>query len=197
MEINPNMEKIQFACFMNRLQKSINVELDTDLIAKIYSEYTQTYDNYGLFEIYNLLKTKNIKITTYDMNWYTLIDIAKKNNIQPKNIKDSIMDPQWYLMRDRMDIFSITLVFPKFEIIQYDIIEMPDGFKYDINEIYLTDDSVYATDDDDAIRDNCMICLENLNTGDFIDVNAYDFMYALNCQDIQYIQSNWLDYVNK
>jgi hypothetical protein len=191
------MEKLEFACLFERLQNSLSVRLDSDIVSHIYHIYSHTYNNYSLFEIYGLLKQKNQKIYTDMMNWNILIDIAKKLDIPQKHFKADILEPMWYLMRDKDDIMSITLVYPKFEIVAGDLIRLSDGFTYEINEIYLMDFDLYCTDDEDAIRNDCMICLENIDTGDFCDMKGSGFIFELDCNDIQYIQSNWLDYVNK
>lgn len=190
------MEKLEFACFFERLQKSLSIRLDSDVVSHIYDIYSHTYDNYGLFEIYGLIKQKQ-KIYIDMMNWNVLIDIARKLDLPQKHINDTILEPSWYLMRDRYDIMSITLVYPKFEIFQGDLIRLSDGYTYEINEIYLMDFDLYGTDDEDAIRDDCKVCLENVDTGDFMDMSGRDFIFELDCKDIQYIDSNWLNCINK
>jgi hypothetical protein len=191
------MEEIEFACLFNRLQKSLNVELHSDLVGHIYDIYVQTYDNYGLFELYDKLKKAGAKITTEMMNWNDLLKIAKHLDIPQKHMNEPVIRPSWYLMRDRNDVMSITMVYPKFEILNYDVIRMSDGFTYSINEIYLLDPDLYATDDEDAIQENCRICLENIDTGEYTDIKTTEFLFELDCNDIQYIESNWLDFVNK
>ena len=131
------------------------------------------------------------------MNWETLVDIAQKLDVPQKHIREPVIQSQWYLMRDKNDTFSITLAYPKFEIVKYDLIKMPDGDTYEINEIYLLDEALYSTDDEEAICNDCMICLENINTGGFQDMKARDFFYALDCENTYYVESNWLDYVNR
>jgi hypothetical protein len=192
------MEALEFACFMERLQKLLDTDMDSNLVDNIYDIYSHTYDNYGLFELYSFIRKNGKKITADMMNWGTLIKIAKSLGIPQKHMKDPIIEPMWYLMRNKDDnTMSITLTYPKFEIVKGDVISIDDGFTYEINEIYLLDESLYASDDEDAICDDCMVCLENLDTGDFEDVRASGFICKLNCEYIQYVNSNWLSYVNR
>ena len=193
------MEDIEFACFFERIQKSLNIKIDSDIVSHIYDSYCQTYETYGMFELYGILKHNNVKVDVDTMNWYKLFDKIKeqKIDIQPKHILDGSCEPPWYLMRDRDDVFSITLTYPKFEIVRDDVIIMPDGFRYAINEIYLMNDEIYSTDDDEAIRNDCMVCLENIDTMEYRDMKARDFLFVLDCDEgIQFVESNWLDYIN-
>lgn len=193
-----NMEKLEFACLFERLQKSLKVEIDSNIAEHIYDLYSHTYDNYGLFELYSFVRKQGTKITPKMMNWNTLLEVAKQLKLPQKHMNESIIMPLWYLMRDRYDdSMSITFTFPKFEIIKGDVFLMQDGFTYQVNEIYLMNEELYTGDDEEAICNDCMVCLENLDTGDFQDIKAWDFLYALNGEDVQFIESNWLEFVNK
>jgi hypothetical protein len=194
------MEKLEFACLLDHIQKYLNLKLDSDIVSHIYDKYCETYDNYGLFELYGAIKKKNVKIDTNMMKWETLMDMIKtqKLDVPPKNIMEGFTEPIWYLMRDKDNVFSITLTYPKFEINKYDVITMSDGFTYEINEIYLLDEELYSSDDDDAIRNDCQICLQNLDTGEYSDITGKDFLYKLDFEEgVQFVISNWLDYMNK
>lgn len=191
------METLEFACLINRLQKTLNVPISTDIAEHIYDIYSHTYDNYGLFELYREIRKRRIKITTDMMNWNNLVTVAQNVNIPQKHILESIVIPSWYVMRDRNDEMSISLVHPKFEIMQGDIIIMPDGFNYEINEIYFLDPDVYEDDDADVINETCRICLANIHTLEFIDIKISEFLFDINCKDVQYTESNWINYLHK
>lgn len=191
------MEKLEFACLISRLQKALNVPIDSDISEQIYDIYGRTYENYGLFELYSEIRKKGTKITTDMMNWNKLVTVAGNLNIPQKHIKEAMVIPAWYVMRDRNDEMSITLVHPKFEIMKGDIIRMPDRFDYEINEIYFLDPDVYEADDEDVICENCRICLENIHTQEFIDIKTSQFISEITCKDVQYVESNWLNYLHK
>lgn len=197
-EIEELAERLEFACIFERRYKGIDSKLSSDLLEYIYDLYSHTYETYTMFELYGLVKKNGVKIDTPEMNWESLMDIIirQKLDIPTKHISAPIVQPGWHLTRSREDVFSMRLTEPKFEIMQGDVIIMDDGFQYEINEIYMMDPELYASDDNNIIRNDVRICLENLDTGDYSDMAAGDFLYYINCEYSQYVDSNWLDFVN-
>ena len=62
---HPSMDKLEFACFFARLQKTLNVHIDSDIVSIIYTEYIRTYfDKYTLFQLISMLDAKEIWIGT-------------------------------------------------------------------------------------------------------------------------------------
>ena len=55
------MEVTEFVCFFERLQKSLNIQLDSDIISKIHDYYEGSYENYTLLELINLLVLEYLK----------------------------------------------------------------------------------------------------------------------------------------
>lgn len=55
------MDKLEFACFITRLQETLNVHIDSDIVSIIYTEYIRTYFNkYTLFQLISMLDTREI-----------------------------------------------------------------------------------------------------------------------------------------
>lgn len=50
------MDKIEFACFLTRLQNVLNVHIEPDIVAMMYKEYIRTYfEKYTLFQLISML----------------------------------------------------------------------------------------------------------------------------------------------
>lgn len=57
------MHVIEFTCFMQRIQKKLDLYINSDIIYLIYGEYTKhNYENYTLFELLSMLDKRNICI---------------------------------------------------------------------------------------------------------------------------------------
>lgn len=55
------MNKLEFACFFTSLQNALNVNIDSDIVSMIYTEYIKTYfDKYTLFQLISMLDTREI-----------------------------------------------------------------------------------------------------------------------------------------
>jgi hypothetical protein len=84
---------------------------------------------------------------------------------------------------------------------QSDIIIMPDGNRYVIDELYYDDKDdvdagIYYMDDDIA-RDMLVVSLTEFETQKEIRMKAWDFLLLVDCENIVYERSGWLHYVNK
>lgn len=84
------MDKFEFACFFNRLQKSLNVYIDSDIVAMIYKEYIRKYyEKHTLWQLSSMLDKNNA---------YICCKHSKKSIIQM--IADSQLDipcdKHWY-----------------------------------------------------------------------------------------------------
>ena len=162
------------------------------------------YADCTLFELYELLHTKNIKIEC-PMDLETLAIMAEKANIEPKDLEVS-MPPNWVPEKGRYDEYCIRIQDENnaviFCIMETDSIKMHDGVKYEISEFFLDDKDdvdagIYFIEDDDAARDMLAVRLIDLETNDEITMSAWDLLNLIDCEDIVYESSRWLNYVNK
>lgn len=57
------MNKLEFACFFHRLQKSLKINIDSDIIAEIYQEYIHKYyEKYTLWQLISMLDEQHVYI---------------------------------------------------------------------------------------------------------------------------------------
>ena len=73
------IKKIEFACFFERLQKKLNIRINSDIVSKIYDIHDGTYENYTLLELINILLENKIKITC-PWNKKMIIEMIKSND---------------------------------------------------------------------------------------------------------------------
>jgi hypothetical protein len=159
-------------------------------------------EDYTLFEMYEHVYGKG-KIEC-PMSWDTLADIALKLQIIPKELGDC-KPPLWVPEMSKYDELSICIRDKNgkvlFRIMQSDIIIMPDGSRYAIDELYYDDKDdvdagIYYMDDDIA-RDMLVVSLLDLETQGETKMKAWDFLLLVDCENIVYESSLWLDYVAK
>lgn len=164
------------------------------------------YADCTLFELYELLHA-NTKIEC-PMSLETLAIQAEKANIMPKDLEVS-QPPIWLPEKGRYDEYSITIRDENdkviFRIMEDDIIIMPDdtrNSRCQIQEFFLDDKDdvdagIYYIEDDDVLRDMLTVALVDLETNEEFTMSAWDFLIVVDCEDIVYEKSKWLEYMNK
>lgn len=165
------IKKIEFACFFERLQKKLDIRINSDIVEKIYDIYDGTYENYTLLELIKILLENNIRITC-PWNKKMIIEMIKSNNNEiyiPKKYEP--MKPSKWTLKKSEDY---SLQFNNFfTISNHDIIKFSNGHEYEI-----------------------MIIKEEQNDND--DGKIYIYLFNLNNnQEICYYQKtivNILDY---
>lgn len=179
----PIMDAVEFACFLERLQRSIGVSLDSELTARIYEQYEISYDNYTFFELFELLKDKGINITC-KYNKKSLIEFIRYNNIDIPQ-KDGPMKPsEWKHIRYRKSLDCIDVSY--FEFSDGDIIRLPDN---SLHEIYIhkwgeliSED--LPVDDPDSYKDVVYVYLTDMETQEEHRLYAEEFIEILDEDDV-------------
>ncbi len=103
-------DRLNFACFLNRLQKSMseklefNVNIDSHVVAFIYDLCTYAYEDYSLLELIAILKGKKIKIDC-PLNKKAIVEMIERKNIDiPQKNEDAPLS-SWIFDGDRKDFY--------------------------------------------------------------------------------------------
>jgi hypothetical protein len=154
------IKKIEFACFFERLQKKLDIRINSDIVSKIYDIYDGTYENYTLLELISILLENNIRITC-PWNKKIIIEmIISQDNKTYIQKKYEPMKPSKCTLKKSQEY---SLQFNDFiTISNHDIIKFSNGNEYEI-----------------------MIIKEEQNDND--DCKIYVFLFNLNInQEICY-----------
>lgn len=153
---------------------------------------------YTLFELFKILEEKGIQIHTQIMNWRSMVSIIRSRDIQlpSKPIDIENTEPDWMIERGRYDQYAIRMNDIEFMIMENDIIIGPDDVKYLITDIYFQDPSVWWSDDDKKIKNSCQVTMMDMNSSNIFIVKAQDIVFMVDCEDIDYEKSTYLDTKN-
>jgi hypothetical protein len=124
------IKKIEFACLFERLQKKLNIRVDSDIVNKIYDIYDGTYENYTFLELIKILLENNIRITCpWNKKMIIEMIISQNNKIYiPKKYEP--MEPSKWTLKKLEDY---SLQFNNFfTISNHDIIKFSNGNEYEI-----------------------------------------------------------------
>jgi hypothetical protein len=154
------IKKIEFACFFVRLQKKLDIMINSDIVSKIYDIHDGTYENYTLFELISILLKNNIKITCpWNKKMIIEMIISQDNKTYIQKKYEPMKRSKWTLKKSE----EYSLQFNDFiTISNHDIIKFSNGNEYEI-----------------------MIIKEEQNDND--DCKIYVFLFNLNInQEICY-----------
>ena len=171
------IKKIEFACFFERLQKKLDIKIDSDIVSKIYDIHDGTYENYTLLELINILLENKIRITC-PWNKKMIIEMIKSNDNKiyiPKKY-EPIKPSRWTLKKSE----EYSLQFNNFfTISNNDIIKFSNDNEYEIMII-----KEEQNDNDDG---KIYIFLFNLNINQEICYYPKTFASILDNEDITII----------
>lgn len=157
------------------------------------------YQDHSLFELYSILLENNIKVDVTQLSWGGLIDMVCKHNIEVPDASYSA--PEWMLEMGRYEEFAIRINNPMFYIMENDIFRGTDGKRYLVDTIYFDNDDITVFYDnnnsDEDVRNACRVTLTDIKTGQQKFMTGWDFLRTIDCLDIQYEKSRWMEYVNK
>jgi hypothetical protein len=150
MKQNEITKRIDFACLLERLQKKLNIVIDSDIVSKIYDIYDGTYENYTLLELINKLLENNIRITC-PWNKKMIIEMIKTEGLYIPRKYEPMEPTNWEL---KISTDCCLKCNNCITISNHDIIQSSYGNVYEIIIVQNKDD-----DDDDKV----CIFLFNLN----------------------------------
>ena len=171
------IKKIEFACFFERLQKKLDIRINSDIVSKIYDIHDGTYENYTLLELINILLENKIRITC-PWNKKMIIEMIKSNNNEiyiPKKY-EPMKPSKWTLKKSE----EYNLQFNNFfTISNNDIIKFSNDNEYEIMII-----KEEQNDNDDC---KIYVYLFNLNINQEICYYPKTFASILDYEDITII----------
>jgi hypothetical protein len=168
------MQAIEFACVMEELLSSLNIEMDTELTAKIFDLYEPSYDNYTLIELLYLLRIKKYEINV-PWNKKAIISMIEEKNLDIPKKTGPIEPTKWrhYSVRKNLRHYRTSQCF---DVIDTPLMDFNDEVSIifsdpcgNIQELYLicketedTDDDEDDEDEDDETNIETTICAEDL-----------------------------------
>ena len=181
------MEAIEFACVMDKLSKSLKIDLDPDLVGEIHSIYEGSYENYTLLELIGLLRKNKIKITCA-WNKKAIIAFIEENKYNIPKKYEPMEPTKWehYRIRRSLDVIDTENI----EFYEGSMVKMPDGEDYliDVNKWgELISEDLDQTDPDSWV-DVIYVYLENIKTKEEICMYAEEFIECLDYEDVTILQ---------
>jgi hypothetical protein len=176
-------KRIEFACLLERLQKKIDVKINSDIVSKIYDIYDGTYENYTLLELINKLLENKVRITC-PWNKQMIIEMIKTQDIYiPRKYEP--MEPTNWELKISGDCCLQCNGF--ITISNHDIIQSSNGDEYEIMIVEYDDDD--DDDEDDEYNDDgkVYVYLFNLNDEQETDFLPMTLVNILDYEDITII----------
>jgi len=169
------IKKIEFACFFERLQKKLNIRINSDIVSKIYDIHDGTYENYTLLELINILLENKIRITC-PWNKKMIIEMIKTEGLNIPKKYEPMKLSKWKLKKSE----EYNLQFNNFfTISNNDKIKFSNDNEYEIMII-----KEEQNDNDDY---KIYVFLFNLNINQEICYNPKTFASILDNEDITII----------
>lgn len=188
IQIVDKMNAIEFNCVINEITKKLGIQMDADLVGKIYDIYEGTYDNYTLLELIGLLEKYNIEITC-PWNKRAIIKMIEDQKLDiPKKYEP--MQPttfQHYRVRRSLDILNTRYM----EFYDGCIVQTPDGQAQKI--LFLQSEEELISDDLDpyqgsSYKSTIFIYFENMATKEETEMTAKEFIWKLDNLDCTILQ---------
>jgi hypothetical protein len=153
---NEITKRIEFACFLERLQKQIDIKVNSDIVSKIYDIYNGIYENYTLLELINKLLENKVRITC-PWNKKMIIEMIKTQDIYIPRKYEPIEPSNWELKISGNCCLKCN---DCITISNHDIIKSSNGDEYEIQIVIYDDEDDDDDDDDDG---KVYVYLFNLN----------------------------------
>ena len=188
------MDATEFACFFERLQKEQKTEIDSDIIGKIFDYYEYSHENYTLLELIGLLD-RELKIDiTCPWNKKEIIKMIEKENLNIPKKKEAMEPTEWthYRVRKSLDVIETKYM----EFYDGSIVQFPDGDPYHIE--FIDRDYIKINADNEEEKEIVIINWMNLATNEQFEMNAEEFIYMLDNEDVTILQDrNRAMYMNE
>lgn len=189
------MDATEFACTLEGITKSLNIEIDSDIVGKMFNAYEKTYENYTLLELIGLLYHHKIKITC-PWNKKALIKMIEDKNLNIPVKKEPMTPTKWdhYRVRRSLDVIETKYM----EFYEGSIVQMPDGKAYIITDIYLEKEELISDDlpidEYSSYRKIIIIYFEDMETIEESSMYIEDFMHSLDFEDTTILQDRNREY---
>lgn len=180
------MNAIEFACFFERLQKSIGYQIDSVIVGQIFDYYEGSYENYTLLELISMLSSKDITIDCA-FNKKAIIEMIEQQKIDiPKRYEDIQPTSWWMEEGGRYNYIFIPNMY--FAFYEGDIFKTQGGMVWELDHIESYEEGIYdefqSIDEEPEEYQNVVyMYFINKDTGDDICVQADDFIYSLDYED--------------
>lgn len=175
------MEAIEFACVIDEITKSLDIEIDTDLVAKIFDIYQGSYENYTLFELLYLLRKGNHEITV-PWNKKAIIKMITEKNLDiPKKMEQ--MEPtKWehYRIRRSLDVINIIDSCMDFDDNGFNIFQDGMGNIHKLESICM--------EEDENEEEVLVMYFENIQDNSTSILEVDDFIWSMDNDDITILQ---------
>ena len=156
------MDAINFACFMEKSTKSLNIQFNSDLIEHIFDIYeASSYENYTLLELLNLLIKNNYEITV-PWNKTALINMIEERKIDIPTKMKPMQLTQWTHTKKCIDADIDTIHTPYMDIYKGFMFQDTQGHMQLVTNVSTTYDE----------RQEDLIWLQDI-TSEVYTVNAY------------------------
>ena len=170
------MEALEFACFFERLQKSLKIQIDSDIVGRMYDIYEGSYDNYTLLELISLMEINKIKTDSNKVSKKSLIQQIKDQNLDlPKKYEPSAPSTNWFIAGGKKSTNYNNYIC----IEDHDII-IDEGSK-----ITMTDNITYRIEHMSSFKnDEDYIHLRDLETRQTFWMYVEEFINILDTEDV-------------
>lgn len=183
------MEAIEFACVVDEIVKSLNIQIDADLVAILYDEYDCSYENYTLLELIHILRSMNVEI---DCAWNkaAIIEMIQRRNLKIQQKKEPLERTVWKYGCERSTEYIETKG-TKFIFCEGTVIQSEYAVLYNV-DIAITDELIsddLPDDDPDSYKEVLYVSLYDGRHDDFIFVEPQEFIDMLDFDDVTIIQN--------
>lgn len=188
------MNAVEFACFFERLQKSVGYGLDTDIVGSIFDHYEGCYENYTLLELISMLSAKNVKIECA-FNKKTIIEFIKEKKIDIPKQYEPIKPTSWNF-EESSHYHYIFIHDMYFGFYVGDIFKTQAGVVWILDNVESYEVPIMGKyqsldEEPEGGYDNMIyMYFTNQDTGDDICIQADDFIYHLDHDDMTILFSN-------
>lgn len=167
------MDAIEFACILQQVQNMHCIDIDSDIVCKIFEYYIQSYyDNYTLLELIYELTLSRIQILC-PWNKKELIKMINEYNIIIPEKQEFLENNIWEYVPENNSIFIYKCAF---EFQDGDVIKTSDGNIYSIELV-------------SNVNSLNIVHLYNISTQEKIILNINEFMYMIDNTDITILQN--------
>lgn len=185
------MNKIEFVCTLNEITQSLNITMDSELVAKIYDLYHYSYENYTLLELIRMLKMQDIEITCAWNKKAIIRMIEQKSMTANVPKKSEPMEPtKWHYRCIKRSLDIIKTDDTGFEFYDGCIIKLPDDDTLYEIEVFSTEELISKDLPKDSLDSYKEVVYVLLCEDDELvkKITADEFIHMLDYEDVTIIQ---------
>ena len=178
------MEAIEFACVINEITNTLQIELDSDLAAKMFDIYEGSYENYTLLELIGMLHQPKHEITV-PWNKKELIKMIEDKKLDIPKRYEPAEPTKWKHYRIRKSIDVIQTPYLEFQD-EGCIFQDPEGKIY---ELVCTTRDIEGDYDADDYEEVFLMWFHNIDTKEETCMYVEDFIWSLDNEDVTILQN--------